>query len=174
MDDPVDVNEIVRSAIVETSGSFLRVSVAADCDLRPAWVLGDPARLSAAVTSLLPNACESIAERGNVRVTTRIDQPDGGLGDRGAGLRIAIADDGAGMSAEVMSRVFTPFHTTKFLGRGLGLASARGIFRAHGARGTPTEHHVTRAGMRTRPGYPSNAETKLMIVPTSCLGMIAR
>ena len=167
MTDPVDMNEIIRSAIVETSGSFSHISVVADCDPRPAWVLGDPARLSAAVTSLLTNACESIVERGNVRVTTRIDQPDGGLGDRGARLRIAIADDGAGMSAEVMSRIFTPFHSTKFLGRGLGLASARGIFRAHGGdisieseegHGTTVTGLLPLSGL-TAPGAPAQIIT---------------
>ncbi len=44
---------------------------------------------------------------------------------------IEMADNGCGMSSEVVSRMFDPFFSTKFTGRGLGLASVLGIVRAH-------------------------------------------
>jgi signal transduction histidine kinase len=44
---------------------------------------------------------------------------------------IEMADNGCGMSPEVVSRMFDPFFSTKFTGRGLGLASVLGIVRAH-------------------------------------------
>ena len=49
----------------------------------------------------------------------------------GAYLRIKVTDNGAGMTAEIAERAFEPFFSTKFLGRGLGLAEVLGIMRAH-------------------------------------------
>jgi CheY-like chemotaxis protein len=43
-----------------------------------------------------------------------------------------MQDAGCGMSNEVISRLFEPFFSTKFQGRGLGLAAAYGIVRNHG------------------------------------------
>ena len=42
-----------------------------------------------------------------------------------------VSDTGCGMEQEELRRIFDPFYTTKFLGRGLGLSSVMGIVRAH-------------------------------------------
>lgn len=44
---------------------------------------------------------------------------------------LEVTDNGNGMSNEVIARMFEPFFTTRFLGRGLGLAAAYGITQAH-------------------------------------------
>jgi CheY-like chemotaxis protein len=49
----------------------------------------------------------------------------------GAYVLVEVQDDGAGMAAETRARIFDPFFSTKFTGRGLGLAAVIGIVRAH-------------------------------------------
>jgi CheY-like chemotaxis protein len=47
-------------------------------------------------------------------------------------LRLQISDTGCGMSEETKARVFDPFFSTKFTGRGMGLAVVQGLVRDHG------------------------------------------
>jgi len=47
-------------------------------------------------------------------------------------LRLIVSDNGCGMTEEIQARIFDPYFTTKFSGRGLGLAAVQGIIRDHG------------------------------------------
>jgi signal transduction histidine kinase len=52
----------------------------------------------------------------------------------GAYVRLAVSDNGAGMTPDTAERAFEPFFSTRFTGRGLGLAAVDGLTRAnHGA-----------------------------------------
>jgi len=66
---------------------------------------------------------------------------------------ITVSDNGIGMSAEMQKKIFDPFYTTKFLGRGLGLSAVLGIIRGHdggiaieSAPGMGTTFHVILPG----------------------------
>ncbi len=77
-----------------------------------------------ALLNLLLNAEQSMPEGGKVTLVGR-------RGDDGW-VCLDVIDSGCGMSAEVLAKLFKPFHTTKKNGNGLGLATARKVVLAHG------------------------------------------
>jgi PAS domain S-box-containing protein len=88
------------------------------------------------VMNLITNAYEAHEKReGSITAMTRLVQlaadasPNLPEGDY---VSLEISDTGRGIAEEDRSRVFDPFYTTKFLGRGLGLAVVQGIARSHG------------------------------------------
>jgi signal transduction histidine kinase len=88
---------------------------------------GAPDELNQVWMNLLANACDAIAERGNIWIMTSSDVK---------AIHVTIRDDGAGIEPAIVSRVFDPFFTTKPPGRGtgFGLAVSHGIVTRHGGR----------------------------------------
>ncbi len=102
---------------------------------------GDATQLRQVALNLMLNAAEALdGDGGRVRVATgeaTIDRARLGrclLGQdlpEGRYAFLRVSDDGCGMSDEVKARIFDPFFSTKFAGRGLGLAAVLGIVKAH-------------------------------------------
>jgi PAS domain S-box-containing protein len=86
----------------------------------------DANQVQQVVMNLVNNATEAIGEgAGHVTIST-------GLDASGCPY-LEVVDDGCGMDNETKSRIFDPFFSTKFTGRGLGLAAVAGIARGHKA-----------------------------------------
>ena len=105
-------------------------------DLAP--IQGDPHQLRQLFTNLLTNAFEALSGRGSVTLNAVQLAPDeeAAAGDPHAVpmIQVEVSDDGPGVSAEVVDRIFSPFFTTKPQGSGLGLAIVRKIVDAHDGR----------------------------------------
>ncbi len=84
-------------------------------------------QLTQVFTNLLVNASHAIETRGEVRVSSR---------QEGSEVVVRISDTGKGMSPETLSKLFTPFFTTKPRGQGtgLGLSISYGIITRHKGR----------------------------------------
>jgi two-component system sensor histidine kinase PilS (NtrC family) len=121
----------------ETLDVFANDPAAARVEVRrrlsPVRVSCDPDQVRQVLWNLLLNAAQALSGRegtspegpaGVVEVTCEAD------GD-GDGARLAVADDGPGIPAENLARVFTPFFTTRPTGTGLGLATVHRIVDAH-------------------------------------------
>ena len=90
-----------------------------------------PSELRQVFSNLVLNAIEAIAVPGNIYV--RVKQAHDGQGR--AGIQATVADDGCGIPAENMSRIFEPFFSTKdSKGTGLGLWVSQGIVQKHQGR----------------------------------------
>ena len=79
-------------------------------------VLADPEKLRRVLANGIRNAIQSMGDRGHLRIVARPD-------DRRVEIR--IEDSGPGIPESEMPRLFTPFHTTKADGTGLGLAYSK-------------------------------------------------
>ena len=122
--EAVDLADLVRRALrsAEAAGQGLKTTVRVADGTPPA--AGDPDQLQRAVGNILRNAREAAGASGAVRVDVA---PEGS--DR---VSIRIEDDGPGIPAEALPRLFQPFFTTKARGTGLGLALVHRVIDAHG------------------------------------------
>ena len=139
---PLDLGGLLRDMAPLLQAAVGRrgtLAVVTDPDLPP--VVGDESNLRQVVLNLATNAAEALGEqRGTVTVAAGTMEADEAylatayLDERLPPGRYAwfeVADMGCGMDPETRSRVFDPFFSTKFLGRGLGLPACMGIVRAH-------------------------------------------
>jgi len=173
------VRPIDLSALVRENAGLLRASVPHTCDIvlrlaegLPA-VEGDVGQAQQVVMNLITNAADAIGARpGTVTISTsrRPGGPRALEGSRIAGVEPAdgyvaleVADDGCGMDAATLERLFDPFFSTKGVGRGLGMSALLGIVRGHGGavfvesqpgRGT-TVRVLFREARAPSPGVPA-------------------
>jgi signal transduction histidine kinase len=119
----LELNDVVREAVEFVAGNPSFRSIRLTTDLSPVLppVLGDRTLLFQLLLNLLLNAREAMPRGGQVTIRTE---------DGPAGLRLAVADDGPGIAADQLARIFEPFYSTRGTS-GLGLAICEGIARAH-------------------------------------------
>ncbi|HET6572341.1 MAG TPA: ATP-binding protein [Fimbriiglobus sp.] len=137
----VDVNRLIEEAadLVRLSASrkaALRTELTAN--LPP--VEADPGQLRQVLLNLVQNASEALGVKGGT-ITVRtggMSEPEARADGHWAGeppagphVWIEVADTGYGMDGPTLAKVFDPFFSTKFTGRGLGLAAVRGIVAEH-------------------------------------------
>jgi two-component system nitrogen regulation sensor histidine kinase GlnL len=133
--------DVVQDAISMAESHVPRGEVAVALELPEdlAPIQGDPHQLRQLFTNLLTNAFEALGGRGNVKlsaVQVAADDEGAAPGDpHGVPMiQVEVSDDGPGVGADVMDRIFNPFFTTKPQGSGLGLAIVRKIVDAHDGR----------------------------------------
>jgi signal transduction histidine kinase len=117
-------------ALVEPMLSAKGIHVTRVLDQAPATIIADPRGVQQMLLNLLTNAIDALDQGGRITVAAEALSDNGGP----PGLRLRIADDGKGIAAEDLERVFQPFYTTKGVdqGTGLGLTITQDIARAHG------------------------------------------
>ncbi|MCP4353706.1 MAG: response regulator [Desulfobacterales bacterium] len=104
------------------------------------YVKADPIRIQMVMSAVIANATEASEGKGNIRVTCKNEIITDKTSENFPGseprnyVTLTITDDGKGMDKETASRVFEPFFSTNFMGRGLGMAAAQGIIRNYNGR----------------------------------------
>jgi signal transduction histidine kinase len=131
---PVNLPEVIEQAADYAAGQMM------DADVRltieghgPLEAEVDPVLMGQAILNLLLNAVEAMADHkppaGGRRIWVRYARPQEGGGVRQ--FHLSVRDNGPGIPATILDRIFNPFFTTKETGTGLGLAIVHRIVEAH-------------------------------------------
>lgn len=146
------VRHLDLSTEVREMATLLRTSISKQATL--VWELApklpavsaDPTQIRQIVMNLITNASDALGEAGGTITLrtgiTRLEDLDQNFGapprgedpaepSKGPLVYLEIGDNGSGMTADTLGRIFDPFFSTKFAGRGLGLAAVMGIVRGH-------------------------------------------
>ena len=132
---PASVVELVDRVLVSGSvpeGIEVERHIEADVPL----LRIDADQIHGAIFNLVRNAIEAMPEGGKLTVAVHTDADQ---------VVVVVSDNGPGISAQVRSHLFEPLHSTKPMGIGLGLVTARTFIEAHGGR---IAHVDTDAGAR--------------------------
>ncbi|HJU65984.1 MAG TPA: ATP-binding protein [Gemmatimonadaceae bacterium] len=127
----VDIHLVLEETLVLLNhhSRFKKVEVERDFTEPAPVVHGNQEQLIQVFIALLLNAADAMKERGKVRLRTAPGASSGVVA-------VEVADQGHGIPAGELSKIFEPFYTTKPPGRGtgLGLSICYGIVSEHGGR----------------------------------------
>jgi signal transduction histidine kinase/BarA-like signal transduction histidine kinase len=134
---PVQVSLIINETLKMLRASLpTTIEIQSKVDIDSGFVWADPSKLHQVVMNLCTNAYHAVRQTGGV---LGVKLMESGVGDDlietyphlspGPYLKLSISDNGHGMEAGVMERIFEPYFTTKGPGEGngLGLAVVHGI-----------------------------------------------
>jgi signal transduction histidine kinase len=156
----VDLALVCASAASDAAailGSNVQLNL--DIDGQDVATFGDAKQLQNAVAGILTNAIEACQPQGgDVWLSLGVARAEKAFLSRavikdamapGTYAALTIRDTGTGMDEDTLKQIFEPFFSTRFVGRGLGLAATLGVVRGHGgaivvdsAPGAGTTFHV--------------------------------
>jgi signal transduction histidine kinase/ActR/RegA family two-component response regulator len=139
---PIRVPLIVREALRLLRASIPKtIDIVSDLEESCSPILGNPTQMHQVVMNLCTNAYQAMRETGG-QIHVRLGQVNIGYEEMaqrigikmGPHLHLVVQDDGVGMDATVLERIFEPYYTTKEPGKGtgLGLSVIHGIVKNHG------------------------------------------
>ncbi len=156
---PIDTQSIELEGVVQEIGDLLRASIPSSTSIRYSFdkevpcLRADASQIRQVALNLITNASESIGETGGeIMLSVRtFEYSTEDLSkmtfsedlEPGQYVILTVSDTGSGMDDATKEKLFEPFYTTKFAGRGLGLAAVVGIVRSHGG-GIDIESEVDR------------------------------
>jgi signal transduction histidine kinase len=132
----VERRPVALTALIEETLALLApmlrakgIAVTRALDAAPPMISADARGVQQILLNVLTNAVDALEQGGRITVAAEAYTDNGGP----PGVRLRISDNGKGIAAEDVARVFQPFFTTKAVGRGtgLGLTISQDIARAH-------------------------------------------
>ncbi|MBR9980801.1 MAG: histidine kinase [Desulfatitalea sp.] len=127
---PCDIRQLLEDVVAgvkEQEFSVSNITVVRDYDPGTPELMLDPDLGRQVFLNLLNNASDAVGEGGTITLKTRAE--DGWV-------KVTVADNGVGMDADQLHKVFMPFFTTKEVGKGtgLGLSISQNIVEGFGGR----------------------------------------
>ncbi len=158
----VEIRHLDLSHEVREMATLLRTAISKQATL--VWELApdlpaisaDPTQVRQIVMNLITNASDALTDApGSITLRTgRADDPAEESSAKDF-VFLEVSDTGCGMETSTLQRIFDPFFSTKFTGRGLGLAAVIGIVEGH-------HGHVR---IRTAPGEGTTFRILFPAVP---------
>jgi hypothetical protein len=151
---PVDLHAVLGDVLSLLDHQLRAANIQVRRDLAPVSpiLLGVEFKLQQVFLNLFLNARDAMPKGGWLSIATRLE---------GGGVVIEVADTGAGIPEEHLSRIYDPFYTTKAIGQGtgLGLSITYGIVQEHGGSITCTSavDQGTRFELRLPLGAPARS-----------------
>jgi two-component system NtrC family sensor kinase len=122
-----DVNALLTDTVEELTMRpvFDQVKIVSQLDPSLPNIQADPAQLREVFVNIMTNAAEAMEGGGSLTIITAPAEDEM--------IKIAFQDTGCGIPEQNLSKIFTPFFTTKTIGKGtgLGLAIVYGIIKMH-------------------------------------------
>ena len=140
--EPIDISEVCRRSLTLLRAAMPRtIRVEGESPYPGPIIHGNANQIQQVLTNLIINAGEACEDRGSVHLTVKTVS-----GESIRGLHrhpidwqpqeipyacLEVSDVGCGIADEDIEKIFDPFFTSKFSGRGLGLPVVLGVLRAH-------------------------------------------
>jgi signal transduction histidine kinase len=123
---PANINDILKNALGIVENEFRLRHVGLERELAEDMIktLLDENQIEQVFINLLLNAVHAVEENGKVTAQSSVDS----LHNK---IQVEISDNGCGIVADDIKKIFEPFYSTKAKGTGLGLAVSYGIVKNH-------------------------------------------
>ena len=135
----IQVNDVIEKTLGLTDYELRKNSVTVVKDLDPDLpeTVADPNQLQQVFLNLIINSQQAMSETDDTRqltIRSRLKEPDGKDGVKRNMIQVTFEDNGPGIPAASIKKIFDPFYTTKPKGKGtgLGLSVSFGIIKEHG------------------------------------------
>jgi PAS domain S-box-containing protein len=144
---PLTQSQVNTWMLVDEMVTMLKTSIQKNVVIKPRLgadiptITGDASQIRQVVMNLIINAAEAIGDaEGEIDVKLakaeiKAEQPEkdhlGTIIATGRYICFEVSDNGCGMDDDTRRKIFEPFYTTKFTGRGLGMSAVLGIVKAH-------------------------------------------
>ncbi len=139
--EPIYLAEIIRETLPSLAAALPRnVHIKTDIPVQGPNIFADPMHIKQILTNLVLNASEALGDQeGNISVTIREMSSPQFQKSRifpaewepkaKSYACLSVSDTGCGLDTEIQKKIFDPFFSTKFTGRGLGLSVVLGLVR---------------------------------------------
>jgi signal transduction histidine kinase len=128
--DRINLNEKIKSALTDAK-SFIpdnkKILLVFESSREPIWIEADRTRLFGVLSNLINNAIKFIRAEGTITISSEVSSD-------GRYATVSVRDTGAGISPDILPRLFTKFATKSEQGTGLGLFICKSVIEAHGGR----------------------------------------
>ena len=178
----LQLNELVKRSLSIVQHCIKpSTRIATQFEENGAFVEADETLIQTALSAMISNSDEAMENGGIILIGVQNQNIEDAFSETQAEILpgqyvcLSVEDNGKGMNKEEKSKIFDPFFSTKFQGRGMGMAAAYGIVKNHGGfisvdstlgKGTVVRIYLPAVKVETK------GEEKVPIQPMKALGRI--